>query len=118
MIKKFLLVAAALAGVALTRNTFAYSPNDSAAPAPRVIPSSVVNPTGLPRNFVGAVIDVEFSLDKKGQPCNINVLRVDNRELEQQLLKAFRQWRFEPGTNDPAANAKRFILPIQINLET
>lgn len=114
MINKSLLLAAALAGVALTGHAFASSPKDS---APRVIPSSVVKLTGLPMNFVGAVINVEFSLDKNGQPCDINVLRVDDPVLKRHVIEAFRQWRFEPGTADPAASPKRFILPIQINLE-
>jgi hypothetical protein len=119
MNKKSVLLAA-LAGVALTVNALAYSPKDStspATPAPRVVASSVVKPTGLPLNFAGAVINVEFSLDPAGQPRDIQVLWVSDPVLKKQLVSAFRQWRFETGVNDPATTSKRFILPIKLNPE-
>ena len=119
MNKKSLLLAA-LAGVAFTVNALAYSPKDSASPAspgPRVVASSVVKPTGLPRSFVGAVVHVEFSLDQAGQPRDIKVLGVEDKVLKKQLVSAFSQWRFEQSLNDPAKSPKRFILPIQLSPE-
>lgn len=115
---KSLLIAAALAG-ALTTSAFAYSPKDAhpLLPAPRVLPSSVVKPTGLPHNFVGAVINVEFSLDAAGKPQKIKVLWVDDPVLKRQLMAAFRQWRFEPGTKEATENGKRFILPVELKPE-
>ena len=119
MNKKSLLLAA-LTGVALTVSAFAYSPKDSAkatTPAPRVVASSVVQPTNLPRSFAGAVVNVEFSLDPAGQPRDIQVLWVSDPVLKKQLTSAFRQWRFETGGAEATASSKRFILPIQINPE-
>ena len=122
MIKKSLLLAAALAGVALTGNALAYSPKDSAGtdatPVPRVIPSSVVNPTGLPRSFAGLLVNIEFTLDQDGKPQDIKVLRVDDTVLKRQLVAAFRLWRFEPGVVDANASQKRFILPLEIRPES
>lgn len=119
--KSLLFLAGALAGVAFVGNAFAYSPKDSAGPAttpaPRVIPSSVVRPTGLPLNFAGAVINVEFSLDQAGQPRDIQVLWVGDPVLKRQLIEAFRQWRFAPGVSAPATSPKRFILPIELRLD-
>lgn len=121
MIKKSVLLAA-LTGVALTVNAFAYSPKDSAkapaTPAPRVVAASVVKPTDLPMNFAGQVINVEFSLDSSGSPQDIKVLWVEDKRLKKQLVAAFSQWRFEQSASGDAANApKRFILPISLRPE-
>jgi hypothetical protein len=121
MNKKFLLLVAALAGVALTGSTFAYSPKTSANPAattaPRLISSSVVKPIGLPQYFAGALLNVEFSLDQTGQPHHIKVLHVSDPMLKRQIVAAFSQWRFETRVGDPAAGVKRFILPIELSPE-
>jgi hypothetical protein len=115
---KSLLFTAALAGVALTGNAFAYSPKDAIAlPAPRPVASSVVQPTGLPSAYSGKVVNIEFSLDQAGRPRAIEVLRVDDAVLKRQLVEAFRQWRFAPGVNDPALSQKRFVLPLQLRPE-
>jgi hypothetical protein len=121
MNKKSLLIAA-LAGVALTVNAFAYSPKDSAkapaTPPPRVVASSVVKPTDLPMNFAGQVINVEFALDESGSPQDIKVLWVEDKALKKQLVAAFSQWRFEKSASSDAATApKRFILPISLQPE-
>ena len=120
MTNKSLLLAASLA-VALTSGAFASSSNSQATtagtPKPRPVTSSIVKPTGLPQNFRGAVIDVEFALDQNGQPRDVRVLSVYDSVLKRQLTSAFRQWRFEPGVNDPAQASKRFILPVQLDPE-
>ncbi len=121
MIKKSLLLAAALAGVAVTGNAFAYSPTDSASPAtavkPRPIAASVVKPTSLPRSYMGSIVNVEFSLDQAGQPHDIKVLHVSNPVLTRQLVAAFSQWRFEPGVSNAGASPTRYILPIELRPE-
>ena len=122
MINKSLSLLAALAGVALTGTAFAYSPTDSAKPAgisaPRVVASSVVTPIRVPAEFMGATVDVTFTLDQSGRPHEIRVLWVDDPILQKRLVAAFSQWRFEqPGASNPAAAPKRYILPIQINPE-
>lgn len=116
-VMKSLLLAAALSSAALTGSALAYSPKDAAAPTPRLVPSSVVKPTGLPLNFAGATINIEFSLDAGGQPQNIKVLWVDDAVLKRRLVEAFRQWRFDTGANAKAAGDKRFILPVELRPE-
>jgi len=118
MINRSLSLLAALAGVALTGTAFACSPTDSAKPAgnpaPRVVASSVVMPIRLPEQFIGSTVDVVFTLDQSGRPHNIQVLRVDDPIVQKRFAASFSRWRFEPGVSDPAATAKRFILPIKI----
>ena len=117
MTNKSLLLAASLAA-AFTSSAFASSPNshDNAAssPQPRPVASSVVKPTGLPMEFAGAVVNVEFALDQNGLPQNVKVLDVNDAVLKRQLVAAVRQWRFEPGVDAATAIAKRFILPIHL----
>ncbi len=117
MNNKSLLLAASLAAAAFASSAFASSSNcqDTTASTlqPRPVASSIVKPTGLPREFTGATVDVEFALDQTGQPRDIKVLRVNDAVLKRQLVAAFQQWRFESGMNAPA-NSKRFILPIQL----
>ena len=116
MTNKTLLLAASFVA-ALTSSAFASSPDsrDTAVGAvqPRPIASSVVKPTGLPMEFAGAVVNVEFALDQTGQPQEVKVLRVKDTVLKRQLVSAVRQWRFETGVN-ATANSKRFILPIRL----
>lgn len=120
MIKKSLLLAA-LAAIALNASAFAASAPECAACAspakPRPVAASIVKPSGLPADFAGAVINVEFSLDQAGHPRDIQVLRVNNKVLKQQLVTAFSQWRFEPGVMDVATSSKRFILPVELKPE-
>lgn len=116
---KSVLLAALLATAPLATSVLAYSPKDQhpLLPAPRVVPSSVVKPTGLPYHFAGATINVEFSLDAAGKPQKIKVLWVDDPVLKRQLVAAFRQWRFEPGTKEATEGGKRFILPVELKPE-
>ena len=120
MNNKSLLLAASLIAAAFTSSAFASSSNcqdaTASAPQPRPVASSIVKPTGLPREFTGAIVDVEFALDQSGQPRDIKVLHVTDAVLKRQLVAAFQQWRFEAGMNTPA-NPKRFILPIQLEPE-
>ena len=115
---KSLLFAAALVS-AISTSAFAYNPNDARplTPAPRVVPSSVVKPTGLPYQFSGSTINVEFSLDAAGKPQQIRVLSVEDSRLKRQLVAAFRQWRFELVTQEAAESGKRFILPVELKPE-
>ena len=116
MNKKSLLIAA-LAGVALSVNAFAYTPSDSSAStAPRPIASTVVKPTGLPRSFAGGIVNVEFSLNQAGQPRDIKVLQVSDPVLKRRLVAAISQWRFEKSAGDDSAS-KRFILPLEVHLD-
>jgi len=114
---KSILLAAALTGVSLASTAFAYSPKDSPVNGamPRVVPSSVVRPSGLPLSVAGETVMIEFSLDQVGMPRSIRIHTSDDL-LKRQLLQAFSQWRFEPGANGTDAK-KRYILPLQLNKE-
>ena len=119
---KSLILAAALTGVFLPGTVLASAPKNSTspvtAPAPRPIPATVVNPTGLPQSFNGALVNIEFSLDQSGQPREIKVLSVKDPIVKRSLVEAFSQWRFDIGVRDGANHDRRFVLPIEVRSET
>ena len=122
--KKSLLLTAALAGVLVTGSVFAGSDaacTKCAAPV-HVAPATVVNPTGLPRTFENATVNVEFSVDAAGQPHQIRLESVhngtaDERRLKRQLVQAFRQWRFDGDVSAASATGQRFVLPLKLRPE-
>lgn len=109
---------AALAAVVLTGSAFAYSPKESApqpnASCAKLVPSQIVNPVNLPLSFTRRVIEVEFSLDATGRPQDIKVVSNADRAVKEQVVKAFKQWKFEPTAPEAVAAGKRFVLPIDI----
>jgi hypothetical protein len=121
IIMKSPLLTATIATLALASSAFAFSPAETKTEvtkcSPRVVPASVVNPTNLPQAFAGATINIEFSLDASGQPRDVRVPNVEDRQLKQQLVQAFKQWRFEGVSSDAVANGKRYVLPVELRPE-
>ena len=115
------LLTTTIATLALASSAFAFSPADAktenAKCSPRVVTASVVNPKNLPQAFAGATINVEFSLDAAGQPRDVRVPNVEDRQLKQQLVQAFKQWRFEGASSEAIANGKRYVLPVELRPE-
>jgi len=114
---KSLVLAAALVA-AFSVNASAFSPKESAQPAPRVIASSVVPLSNLPPTFVTSVVDVEFTLDAAGKPGDIKVRATNDKAVQKQVVAAFRQWRFETAAGQTAVGAKRYVMPLEIRAES
>lgn len=117
--KKSLVLTATFAALALASSTFAYHPKDATQPivAPlKLVPTSFVAPTNLPQTFSQRVLDIEFSLDAAGQPRDIKVLNSNERGVTDQVVKAFKQWKFDAAARGtgPDAATKRFVLPLEI----
>jgi len=110
-------LAAAFAAVLLsTSAALAHSPKDSAeqvsSPVSALVPSKIVNPADLPSSFTRQVVNIEFSLDSSGQPQEVKILTKAAPAAKEQIVKAFKQWKFESRQTD--GGAKRFILPLDI----
>lgn len=116
--KTSLSLTAALASVLLSASALAYSPKDSArpvdGPVSTLVPSKVVNPSDLPTSFTRQVVNIEFSLDESGRPQEIKVLTKADAAAKEQIVKAFKQWKFEPATPKADHTNKRFILPLDV----
>lgn len=110
-------LAAAVAALVVASTALAYNPKDTAqqvgAPV-TPIPSTVVGPTNLPQSFSRRVVEVEFSLDRTGQPVDIKVVSNTDRAVKQRVVQAFRQWKFLVNATEPVDTSKRFILPLDI----
>ena len=113
--KQSLSLAVALAAIALSNSAFAYSPKTSetlnAVSTVRLVPSKVVSPSKLPLTFTREVVKVEFSLDTTGQPHDVKVLSNADRTVKEQVVKAFKQWKFEPVAG---SDTQRYVLPLEI----
>ena len=115
---KTLTLTAAFVALALSSSALAYSPKDSlsqkTAPAAKLVPSKTVQPTRLPLSFTREVVNIEFSLDRSGQPQDIKVLSNADRAAKEQIIQAFKQWKFDPALRGNGGETKRFILPLDI----
>jgi hypothetical protein len=113
--KKSSLLALALVALGFTGSAFAGT-GASCKCNPtvlRVAPAKVVSPTDLPSAFADKTVKVEFSLDQNGQPRDIRVNATD-RVLTRQLVRAFREWKFEGDVQQASASGQRFVLPLKL----
>jgi TonB family protein len=77
--------------------------------------SKMVNPSNLPYNFKRSVLNVQFSLDDNGQPQEVRVVSsAADTEVKKQVVKAFKQWRFDVAAMDKDVSSARFVLPLDI----
>lgn len=104
-------IALLAASLVLASTSFAETPTAPAATETTPVVVSVVNPSNLPTTFQRATVTVEFSVDATGQPREVAVISKADRDTRKQVVKAFKQWTFDPSTVD---NAKRYALPIEI----
>jgi hypothetical protein len=109
---------AALATVILSASALAYSSKDTTqqirGPISTLVVSKVVTPSALPTSFTRQVVNIEFSVDPSGQPQDIKVLTKADAAAKEQIVKAFKQWRFESTSHSIEAVSKRFVLPLDI----
>ncbi len=104
-------IALLASSLALVSTAFADTATAPAAAETSPVVVSVVNPSNLPTTFQRTTVTVEFSVDETGQPREVAVVSKADRDTRKQVVKAFKQWTFDPRTVD---NAKRYALPIEI----
>lgn len=112
-----LLLAAALAGGMAVPAAHAFNA-ETARPADLVactapVPSRVVAPTGLWRRHEGETVKVALTIDATGQPAEIRVIAGD-RNLQERLVPAVAQWKFEPARRNGEAVTTRVVMPIRL----
>lgn len=113
---KSLPIAAALLGGLLSLGAASNDPaaNDQLArPKSEVpVPSKVVQPTDLPRSFMGATVRVVLTVDASGRPHDIKVTSVKDSRLRDSLIAALSQWEFTPALKDGRPVATTIEMPI------
>lgn len=116
--KTSLFLTAALATLLFSTSALAYSPKDSQqqvkGPISTLVLSKVVSPSDLPSSFTRQVVQIEFSIDQAGQPQGIKILTKADTAAKEQIVKAFKQWKFELTTSEADRSGTRFILPLEI----
>ena len=115
---KSLLATAALLGV---MSTSAFALTTVATPGKVAAPSlekpaltKVVNPTNLPRSFMGETVMLNFTVDAQGRAHDINVMWQSDPALRRSLIEAVSQWQFTPARKDGRAVATRVTLPVEL----
>ena len=78
------------------------------------VAEKIVNPSMLPRTFKRSVVKMRFSLDRAGQPQDVQVLSMTDEEVKTQVVKAFKKWRFDVAAVGHRLETTRFILPLDI----
>ena len=78
-------------------------------------PVYVVEPTDLPRRYIGETVKVSFLLDESGQPSDVKLVdHANDTELAKSLLPAVALWKFSPLEQNGEAISHRVILPVEL----
>jgi protein TonB len=74
-----------------------------------------VYPPGALRAGIEGTVILEMTIDERGRPIDIQVLRPQPFGLTQAAVDAARQWRFEPCTSDGRPVRVQFTLTVRFN---
>jgi TonB family protein len=77
------------------------------------VPVTVVSPTVGPE-YQGASVQLEFLVDAAGKPSEFSIKFATDDVLATAVVKAVKQWRFQPAEIDGRPVAKRVSLPVRI----
>ncbi len=114
---KSLIATAALLGV-MSTSAFALTtvatPGKAAASLEKPALTKVVNPTKLPRSFMGETVMLNFTVDAQGRAHDINVMWQSDSALRRSLIEAVSQWEFTPARKDGLAVPTRVSLPVEL----
>jgi hypothetical protein len=106
LLASFALSSAAFAGT--TENVVNLENGD------QLVVSTLVNPSELPPTFTRRVLDVRFALNEYGEPHDVRVLSMADSKVKKQVVKAFKEWRFDVAALDRNVASQRYILPLDI----
>lgn len=110
-----MITGAVLVSAVLSSSVLASSVAVNPAPGTAVPhPDTVVAPSDLPRQYLGATVRLSFIVDETGQPHDIQVLSSNSRSLARSLVPALEQWRFTPAQENGVPVSMRVILPLKI----
>lgn len=89
---------------------------ESASKAPGVpVPVAVVTPRIVSSEYVGAKVEVAFTVDAQGTPTNLAVVSSPDAMLAKVIVDAVKKWRFTPVLKNGTAVATKVVLPIRIS---
>ena len=77
------------------------------------VPVAVVTPA-VSSDYIGAKVDVEFTVDEQGKPANVAVPSATDETLASAVVDAVKQWKFKPAERNGAPVATKVVLPVKI----
>ncbi len=81
------------------------------------VPLAVVTPSVRPE-YMGATVQLEFTVDTSGKPVAFSVKSAADETLAATVVDAVKQWRFKPAEADGKPVATKVLLPVKIVDET
>jgi len=87
---------------------------DANRPAAGVpVPLAVVSPR-VSSDYIGATVEIEFTVDAKGQATGFSVKSSPDSTLASEVVAAVKQWQFAPAQRDGVAVSTKVDLPVRI----
>ncbi len=109
-----LLIVGALLSVAASASTLEQTYLESCNKDPGVpVPVTVVSPAVGPE-FQGGLVQLEFVVDALGKPAEFSIKFASDDVLATAVVKAVKQWRFQPAEVDGKPVAKKVMLPVRV----
>lgn len=65
----------------------------------------------------GSTVHVKLTIDTAGNASAVTVLFPHDPQLERNIVKAVKQWKFEPAQRDGKAVESRVVLPLELKLD-
>jgi len=106
----------ALLPLAVSAKTLEQAYLDAVSKAPGVpVPVAVVSPSDVGMKYVGAKVQLAFTVDAKGNPTDFSVVASPDAALAKVVMDAVAKWRFSPAQKNGSAVATKVILPVHIS---
>jgi protein TonB len=78
------------------------------------VPVKVVSPRADP-SLIGAKAEVEFLVDARGRPQDVEVISTTDRFFAASVRDAVGKWKFEPAMRDGAPVSMKVKLPVLVS---
>lgn len=78
------------------------------------VPASIVHPVNLPPSYIGATVNLKFTVDETGQAHDIRVVSNKDRVVAKSLASAVSQWKFTPARMNGVPVSSKVELPLQL----
>ena len=106
----------ALLPLAASAKTLEQAYLDASSKAPGVpVPVAVVSPSDVSSKYVGAKVELSFTVDTKGTPTGFSVVSSPDATLAKVVMDAVAKWRFSPAQKNGAAVATKVVLPVRVS---
>jgi TonB family protein len=95
------------------------NPNGSAPASENWLPPHAIEVVApqLSEADNGKTVHVRVTIDRDGNPSDIDVLFRESAQLEESIVKAVQQWKFAPAQNEGKAVETRVVIPLELKLD-